>query len=447
MLAKLSKENKSKKREVDRTKPHLSIGTIGHVDAGKSTLSSAIVRLQNSKNLADLEEYDEIDKAPEEKRRGITINIKHIKFETTERHYTLIDCPGHVDFLKNMILGASQMDGAILVVSSDGVQQQTVEHLKLCRTLGVEHLVVLINDKLEKIKTGDEEEEKKFEQEKEGLFMVVEDELEACSYDSHNVPIVFFSALKALHTLEGKIKESEKEEGKIAVEKLEELIKIIDQSIPLPVREPEKPFLMYIESKYRVTGHGTIVAGKVEQGILKEGDSVQIVGLGKPKKILVVRSMEMHGEIIKDYARPGDDVGISLRGGLDFEDVQKGQVLGASTLILEPSDNFLVDAYIFSKDEGRTTPFESGYKPQFFIHTANITGEVILPPGVKIEPEEGEKRVSFRVKLISPIFVRERDKFIMRESKKTVGMGFITRILKSEDEVYASEGEEETLRS
>lgn len=407
MLAKLVKDVKTKKREVDRTKPHLSVGTIGHVDAGKSTLSAAIIKLQNTKNLASLEEYEEIDKAPEERKRGITINIKHIKFETPSRHYTLIDCPGHVDFLKNMILGASQMDGAILVISSvDGIQYQTTEHLKLCDNLGVKNLVVLVNEKF----PVDEEM-------KEMLTAVIEDELVNCGYIVNNVPIVFLSALKALKG------------DAVEIEKLEKFIEILDKNVPLPIRDPDKPFLMYIESKYQITGHGTVVAGKVEQGTLKEGDSVQIVGLDKPKKVAVVKSMEMHGEMIKDYARPGDDVGISLRG-IEFKDVQKGQVLGLATLKLNPSSEFLVDAYIFSKKEGRRNAFESGYRPQFFIHTANVTGEVILPPGVKVEPDsKEEKKVCFRVKLISPIFVKERDKFIMRESGKTVGMGFIVRVL------------------
>lgn len=439
MLAKLVKDAKTKKREVDRTKPHLSIGTIGHVDAGKSTLSAAIIKLQNSKNLASLEEYNEIDKAPEEKTRGITINIKHVKFETLERHYTLIDCPGHADFLKNMILGASQMDGAILVISNENlevdkeakknkdederdkgiIRKQTTEHLRLCNTLGVKNIVVLINEK----KALDELEQFL-------LSDIVKDELIRCNYDPENVPIVHFSALKALNG------------DKPEVEKLEEFIEIIDKNIPLPVRDSSKPFLMYVESKYQITGHGTVVAGKVEQGILKEGDLIQIVGLNKPKKIAVVKSMEMHGEMIKDYARPGDDVGISLRG-VDFKDVQKGQVLGASTLELEPSDYFLVNAYIFSKEEGRRTPFESGYKPQFFVHTANVTGEVILPSGVKIEPDEKkEKLVSFRVKLIFPLYIQARDRFIMRESGKTVGMGFVTRILNSNEEYVGGEDEE-----
>lgn len=397
----------TKKKEVDRSKPHLSIGTIGHVDAGKSTLSAAIIKLQNKKGLARLEEYEEIDKAPEEKTRGITINIKHIKFETDKRHYTLIDCPGHVDFLKNMILGASQMDGAILVVSDVGVQKQTREHLKLCNTLNVKHLIVLVNDK-----TNIDEETKAL------LTEDVQATLIECGYEPTNVPIVFLSALKALN---GDAKEEEK---------LSKLVALVDEKIPLPVREPDKPFLMYIESKFQIPGQGTVVGGKVLQGVLKEGDSVQIVGLGKPKKTAVVRSMEMHKETIKDFSRPGDDVGVNLRG-VDFKDIQKGQVVGLATMDLKPSSEFLVDSYIFPKTEGRKTPFSTGYMPQFFIHTANITGEVSLPEGVgSVEPDtKEEKRVSFKVKLKRPIYARKNDNFIVRESGKTVAMGFIREII------------------
>lgn len=406
MAAPKEKEKTKNKIEVNRQKSHFTCAFIGHVDAGKSTTLASFVSIQSEKGLAKAESYEEIDKAPEEKSRGITISAKHIKIETEKRVYTLIDCPGHADYIKNMIVGAAQTEGALLVVSSMGVQAQTIEHLKTCKRLGVEHIVVLVNDK------GNIDNDMI----KELLSEDVKSSLTDCGYNPSLVPIFFASSLKALN--------GDKEER----EKLSKVIESLDK-IPEPKRDYQSPFLMYVESVFQVKGQGTIVGGKVLQGTLKEGDTVQVVGLGKPKKTAVVRSLEMHKEVIKDFARAGDDLGVSLRG-LEANDVEKGMVVGDPSINLEPNYKFNAEVYILSKREGRRTPFHTGFKPQFFIHTANITGEIELPQGISIiDPgEKEEKKTNFKVKLISPVYMRKNDTFIIREGGKTIGMGFVDQI-------------------
>jgi elongation factor Tu len=395
-----------KKMKFDSSKPHINIGTIGHVDHGKTTLAAAITSVLAKQGRAAKKDYSEIDKAPEEKARGITIQTTHVEFESENRHYALIDCPGHADYIKNMITGAAQMDGAILVVSSaDGAMPQTEEHMLLAKQIGVENIVVFINDKTSE---GIDEDTKEL------LEGDIRSHLEKYGYDQEGkkiTPIIFASALKALNG------DSAEEE------KILQLVKAIDEHIPIPERDETKPFLMYIEDIFSITGHGTVVTGKVQRGKLKKGDEVELVGLGQKKKS-VVKGIEMFKKEVEE-ALPGYDIGVCLRE-IKHEEVRKGQVL-AKPGTITPRKKFKAHAYILSKDErGRHTSFHNGYRPQFFISTIDITGTVELPSDKEVSPGSD---IEFMVDLIDYVAIEKNDKFIMREGGHTVGEGVITEII------------------
>ncbi|CAH1755789.1 23662_t:CDS:2 [Entrophospora sp. SA101] len=400
----------AEKQKFDRTKPHLNIGTIGHVDHGKTTLSAAITSILAKQNKAKKKSYEDIDKAPEEKKRGITISATHVEFETDKRHYALIDCPGHADYIKNMITGAAQMDGAILVLSAqDGTMEQTKEHLLLAQQVGVKHLVVFINkvdviQDLEQIELVKEE---------------IKEELKLRGYDSENTPIIGGSALCAL----------EDRQPELGEKAILELLEAIDNHIPIPPRDETKPFLMYIEDSFTISGQGTVATGKVRQGKLKVGDEVEIVGFGAKKKA-VVKGIEMFHKQL-DETKPGDDVGINLRG-VERSEILRGQVLAAPGSIT-PHKKFEAAAYILSKDErGRHTEFKSGYRPQFYIYTADITGTIELPENAPhVEPGN---TVAFAVELINDVALEVGDTFSIREGAHTIGRGTITKITDPEVE-------------
>lgn len=387
-----------------RTKPHVNIGTIGHVDHGKTTLTSAIHQVLAKKGLAKPLKYEEIDKAPEEKARGLTINLHHSEYETEKRHYAHIDAPGHADYIKNMITGAAQMDGAILVVSApDGPMPQTREHLLLARQVNVPAIVVFLN-KVDMVK------------DKEMLDLVemeIRDLLKKYKYPGDTIPIIRGSALKAI--------EGDPE----AVKSIEELLKAIDEFIPEPTREIDKPFLMPIEDIFTIQGRGTVVTGRVERGILKTNEEVEIVGLKETKKT-VVTGIEMFKKTL-DEARAGDNVGLLLRG-IEKKEVLRGQVI-AKPGTITPHSEFEAEIYILTKEEGgRHTPFFTGYRPQFYIRTADVTGEVTLPAGVEmVMPGDN---VKITAKLIYPVALEQGSKFAIREGGRTVGAGVITKILK-----------------
>lgn len=387
-----------------RTKPHVNIGTIGHVDHGKTTLTSAIHQVLAKKGLAKPLKYEEIDKAPEEKARGLTINLHHSEYETEKRHYAHIDAPGHADYIKNMITGAAQMDGAILVVSApDGPMPQTREHLLLARQVNVPAIVVFLN-KVDMVK------------DKEMLDLVemeIRDLLKKYKYPGDTIPIIRGSALKAI--------EADPE----AVKSIEELLKAIDEFIPEPTREIDKPFLIPIEDIFTIQGRGTVVTGRVERGILKTNEEVEIVGLKETKKT-VVTGIEMFKKTL-DEARAGDNVGLLLRG-VEKKEVLRGQVI-AKPGTITPHSEFEAEIYILTKEEGgRHTPFFTGYRPQFYIRTADVTGEVTLPAGVEmVMPGDN---VKITAKLIYPVALEQGSKFAIREGGRTVGAGVITKILK-----------------
>ncbi len=393
------------KKKFERTKPHINIGTIGHVDHGKTTLTAAITSVLAKNFPGGVNRpyrFDEIDNAPEEKERGVTINITHVEYETDKRHYAHIDAPGHADYIKNMITGAAQMDGAILVVSApDGPMPQTREHIILARQVNVPALVVALN----KIDQVDDPE----------IIELVEadirDLLKKYQY-SEDTPIVRVSALKAL-------------EGDAEAEKqVLELMKTVDEYIPEPKRETEKPFLMPIEDVFSIKGRGTVVTGRVERGILSLNEEVEIVGLRDTRKT-VVTGIEMFRKTL-DQAQAGDNVGILLRG-IEKDEVERGQVL-AKPGSVTPHTEFDAEVYILSKEEGgRHTPFFTGYKPQFYIRTADVTGEVTLPEGIEmVMPGDNAK---MKVKLIQPVAVEEGLRFAIREGGHTVGAGVITKII------------------
>jgi len=386
-----------------RTKPHLNIGTIGHVDHGKTTLTSAIHYVLSKKGQAKFLKYDEIDKAPEEKARGVTINIHHSEYETDKRHYAHIDAPGHADYIKNMITGAAQMDGAILVISApDGPMPQTREHILLARQVNVPAIVVFIN------KTD-------MVQDKEIIDLVemeVRDLLKKYGYPGDEVPIIKGSALKAL--------EGDPE----AIKSIEKLIKAVDDYIPDPKRDIDKPFLMPIEDVFTIKGRGTVVTGRVERGVMKINEEVEIVGLKETTKT-VVTGIEMFKKTLKE-ARAGDNVGILLRG-VEKKDVQRGQVL-AKPGTITPHTDFEAEIYVLSKDEGgRHTPFFKGYRPQFYFRTTDVTGACELPEGVEmVMPGDNVQMV---VTLIAPIAMEEGLRFAIREGGRTVGAGQVTEIV------------------
>ncbi|HFC98392.1 MAG TPA: elongation factor Tu [Thermosulfurimonas dismutans] len=396
------------KPKFERKKPHLNVGTIGHIDHGKSTLTSAITKVLSTKGLAEYIPFENIDKAPEERQRGITIQLAHVEYETEKRHYAHVDCPGHADYIKNMITGAAQMDGSILVVAAtDGPMPQTREHILLARQVNVPAIVVFMN----KVDMVDDEE----------LLDLVELEvrelLTKYGYDGDNVPVIRGSALKALEC--GCGKEDCKWCGPIW-----ELMKAVDEYIPEPVREVDKPFLMPIEDVFSISGRGTVVTGKVERGVLRPGDEVEIVGL-RPTVKTVATSVEMFRKIL-DEALPGDNIGVLLRG-VGKDEVERGQVL-AQPGSITPHRRFKAEVYVLKKEEGgRHTPFFNGYRPQFYFRTTDVTGVVKLPEGVEmVMPGDN---VELEVELIKPVAMEEGLRFAIREGGRTVGAGVVTKIL------------------
>ena len=396
----------AEKKKFVRNKPHANVGTIGHVDHGKTTLTAAITKILSEKGGAEFIAYDQIDKAPEEKERGITIATAHVEFETDKRHYAHVDCPGHADYVKNMITGAAQMDGAILVVSAtDGPMPQTREHVLLARQVGVPSIVVYLN-KIDQVK------------DKELVDLVVEEIRELLTsykFPGDKIPIIKGSALNAL---EGK----DEATGKNSIL---ELMKAIDEHIPQPKRPKDKPFLMPVEDVFTISGRGTVATGRVEQGVVKTGEEVEIVGIKETKKS-VCTGVEMFRKIL-DTGEAGDNIGALLRG-VEREDIERGQVL-AKPGSVTPHTEFEAQAYILKKEEGgRHTPFFTKYRPQFYFRTTDVTGEVTLPSGTEmIMPGDDAK---FTVKLITPIAMNEKLNFAIREGGKTVGAGVVTKIKK-----------------
>ncbi len=396
------------KPKFERKKPHLNIGTIGHIDHGKSTLTSAITKVLSTKGLAEYVPFDNIDKAPEERQRGITIQLAHVEYETEKRHYAHVDCPGHADYIKNMITGAAQMDGAILVVAAtDGPMPQTREHILLARQVNVPAIVVFMN----KIDMVDDEE----------LLELVELEvrelLSKYDFPGDEVPVIRGSALKALEC--GCGKEDCKWCGPIW-----ELMKAVDEYIPEPKREIDKPFLMPIEDVFSISGRGTVVTGRVERGVIRPGDEVEIVGL-RPTIKTVATSVEMFRKIL-DEGLPGDNIGVLLRG-VGKDEVERGQVL-AQPGSITPHTRFKAEVYVLTKEEGgRHTPFFNGYRPQFYFRTTDVTGVVQLPEGVEmVMPGDN---VELEVQLIKPVAMEEGLRFAIREGGRTVGAGVVTKIL------------------
>ena len=391
------------KAKFDRSKPHVNIGTIGHVDHGKTTLTAAITKVLADKGGAEFMDYANIDKAPEERERGITINTAHVEYQTEKRHYAHVDCPGHADYVKNMITGAAQMDGAILVIAAtDGPMAQTREHILLARQVGVPRMVVFLN----KCDMVDDEELLDL------VEMEVRELLTEYGFDGDNTPIIRGSALKAL---EGDPK---------YVKAIEDLMDAVDEWIPTPERDNDKPFLMSIEDVFTITGRGTVVTGRVERGQLKLNDEVEIVGLKDTKKT-VVTGIEMFRKQL-DYAEAGDNAGVLLRG-IDRKDVERGQVL-AKPGTVHPHKKFKAQVYVLSKEEGgRHTPFFTNYRPQFYFRTTDVTGVVTLPEGTEmVMPGDN---VTMTVELIAPIAVENGTKFSIREGGHTVGAGSVTEII------------------
>ena len=392
------------KENFNRTKPHLNIGTIGHVDHGKTTLTAGITKVLAEKGGAEVRDFDTIDNAPEEKERGITINTSHVEYETENRHYAHVDCPGHADYVKNMVTGAAQMDGAILVcAATDGPMPQTREHILLARQVGVPSIVVFMN----KADMVDDEE----------LLELVEMELRELlsfyDYDGDNTPIVTGSALGALN-------------GDAEwVGKVDELMAAVDSWIPEPVRDNEKPFLMPIEDVFTITGRGTVATGRIETGVANTGDSVDIIGMGAEKLASTVTGVEMFRKIL-DRGEAGDNVGILLRG-IEKTDIKRGMVICKPGSV-KPHDKFEAEVYILKKEEGgRHTPFHNKYRPQFYIRTTDVTGEIFLPSGTEmVMPGDN---LTITVELISPVAMSEGLRFAIREGGRTVGAGQITKIL------------------
>ncbi len=391
------------KEKFERTKPHVNIGTIGHVDHGKTTLTAAITKVLAEKGLSELRSFDSIDNAPEEKERGITINTAHVEYQTANRHYAHVDCPGHADYVKNMVTGAAQMDGAIIVVAStDGPMPQTREHILLARQVNVPRLVVFMN----KCDQVDDEEMLEL------VEMDMRDLLSQYDYDGDNTPVIRGSALGAL---EGDPK---------WVEKVMDLMDAVDNWIPLPPRDVDKPFLMPVEDVFSITGRGTVATGRIEAGRVKVGDEVQILGLGADKKS-VVTGVEMFRKIL-DEGEAGDNVGLLLRG-IDKDEIKRGMVICHPGQV-KPHDHFKAQVYILKKEEGgRHTPFHNKYRPQFYIRTLDVTGEISLPAGVEmVMPGDN---VEIDVKLITPVAMDNGLRFAIREGGRTVGSGQITGVI------------------
>ena len=391
------------KQKFDRSKAHVNIGTIGHVDHGKTTLTAAIATRMAAKFGGDAKKFDEIDNAPEEKTRGITINTSHIEYETEGRHYAHVDCPGHADYIKNMITGAAQMDGAILVVAAtDGPMPQTREHILLSRQVGVPKIVVFIN----KCDMVDDEELLEL------VEMEVRELLNEYDFPGDDTPVIFGSALKSL--------EGDEEYAK----KIDALMDAVDEFVPEPTRETDKPFLMPVEDVFTITGRGTVATGRIERGVLKLNEEVEIVGIKATQKT-VVTGIEMFRKLL-DYGQAGDNVGVLLRG-VNREQILRGQVL-AKPGTVKPHKKFTAKVYVLSKEEGgRTTPFFSNYRPQFYFRTTDITGAIKLPEDVEmVMPGDN---VEMEVELIHPIAIEEGTKFSIREGGRTVGAGSVVKII------------------
>jgi elongation factor Tu len=398
----------AEKEKFERAKPHVNIGTIGHVDHGKTTLVAAILKVLGLKGLkAQKKTVEEIDAAPEEKARGLTISVSHLEYESEKRHYAHIDCPGHADYIKNMITGAAQMDGAILVVSApDGPMPQTREHILLARQVGIPSIVVFLN-KIDMVEDPE-------------IVDLVESEvrelLKKYEYPGDKIPIIRGSALKALDA-----KSADDEAAKPILD----LVKALDEYVPEPVREIDKPFLMAIEDVFSIEGRGTVATGRIERGVVKPNEEVELIGIKSTAKTVAV-SIEMFNKIL-DEGRAGDNVGVLLRG-LKKEEVERGQVL-AKPGTVTPHADFEAEVYVLTKEEGgRHTPFFNGYKPQFYIRTTDVTGEVTLPEGTEmVMPGD---TVNLKIKLIAPVALEEKQRFAIREGGKTVGAGIVTKISK-----------------
>jgi len=391
------------KAKFERTKPHVNVGTIGHVDHGKTTLTAAITKVLAVDGLAEITDFDQIDNAPEERERGITINTAHVEYETANRHYAHVDCPGHADYIKNMITGAAQMDGAILVVAAtDGPMQQTREHLLLARQVNVPSIVIYMN----KVDQVDDEE----------LLDLVEMELrellDEYGFPGDDTPIIRGSALNALNGDAG------------ADASITELMEAVDSYIPQPAREVDKPFLMPVEDVFSITGRGTVATGRIERGIIKVGEAVEVVGMGSDLKS-VCTGVEMFRKIL-DEGQAGDNAGLLLRG-IDKDDISRGMVI-AKPGVITPHTYFVAKIYVLKKEEGgRHTPFFKGYRPQFYFRTTDVTGEVFLPEGTEmVMPGDN---VTLKIRLITPIAMESELRFAIREGGRTVGAGVVTEII------------------
>ncbi len=402
------------KPRFERTKPHVNVGTIGHVDHGKTTLTAAITHALAHEGMAQAKGYYDIDNAPEERQRGLTINISHVEYETAKRHYAHIDCPGHADYIKNMITGAAQMDGAILVVSAaDGPMPQTREHILLARQVNVPAIVVFLN-KVDMVEDPE-------------LLDLVEVEvrelLTRYQFPGNEIPVVRGSALKALEVLEGNPRIRRGEDA--WVDGIYQLMDAVDSYIPTPVREVDKPFLMAVEDIFTITGRGTVATGRVERGKVKVGEEVEIVGLRAEARRTVVTGLEMFRKTLEE-AVAGDNIGVLLRG-VEKDEVERGMVL-AKPGTINPHTKFRAEVYVLTKEEGgRHTPFFTGYRPQFYFRTTDVTGDITLPPGVEmVMPGDN---VNLEVALITPVALEEGLRFAIREGGRTVGAGVVTGIV------------------
>ncbi len=392
------------KEKFDRSKPHVNIGTIGHVDHGKTTLTAAITKVLAEKGLSEMRSFDSIDNAPEEKERGITINTSHVEYQTAKRHYAHVDCPGHADYVKNMVTGAAQMDGAIIVVAAtDGPMPQTNEHILLARQVNVPRIVVFMN-KCDQVNDPEM---------LDLVEMEIREKLNFYNFDGDNAPVIRGSALGALN-------------GEPQwVEKVMELMDAVDEYIPIPPRENEKPFLMPVEDVFSITGRGTVATGRIETGVVHVNDELEIVGLGAEKKKTVCTGVEMFRKIL-DEGEAGDNVGLLLRG-IDKDEIKRGQVL-AKPGTITPHTKFKAEVYVLKKEEGgRHTPFSNKYRPQFYLRTLDVTGEITLPEGTEmVMPGDN---VTITVELIYPVAINKGLRFAIREGGRTVGAGQVTEIL------------------
>ncbi len=392
------------KEKFDRSKPHVNIGTIGHVDHGKTTLTSAITRVLHKAGLSEIMDFDSIDNAPEEKERGITINTAHVEYQTESRHYAHVDCPGHADYVKNMVTGAAQMDGAILVVAAtDGPMPQTREHILLARQVNVPKIVVFLN----KVDMVDDEEMLEL------VEMEVRELLDFYEFDGDNIPVILGSALGAMN---GEAKWEEK---------VLELMKAVDEYIPIPPRDNEKPFLMPVEDIFSITGRGTVATGRIETGIVNSGDALEMVGLGAKNRRTVCTGVEMFRKIL-DRGEAGDNVGLLLRG-VDKNEIKRGMIL-AKPGAIKPHTRFKAEVYVLKKEEGgRHTPFHQKYRPQFYLRTLDVTGEIALPEGTEmVMPGDN---VTIIVDLIYPVAIDKGLRFAIREGGRTVGAGQVIEIV------------------